>query len=141
MLERLQTMASDPVVAKVVLYAWDVPEGFERDLDAAPVDGVIMKSSTAIELVEALEAVHRGESVRMSDHALLPGAATLSEREREILALLGRGFTNRAIADELHLSVNTVKSHVVRVFAKLCVGNRTQAARVAIEHGLTPRRS
>jgi DNA-binding NarL/FixJ family response regulator len=100
-----------------------------------------MKSATGVELVEALEAVHRDEPAVTSEPAARPGETGLSMREREILALLGRGFTNRAIADELYLSVNTVKSHVAKVFAKLSVTNRTQAARVAIEHGLTPRRS
>lgn len=140
-LGRLQAMADDPAISKVVLYTWDVPEGFERDLGVAPLDAVILKHATGVELVEALEAVHRGEPVPVDEQALFPGAVTLSEREREILALLGRGFTNRAIADELYLSINTVKSHVAKVFAKLGVENRTQAARVAIEHGLTPRRS
>jgi DNA-binding NarL/FixJ family response regulator len=141
MIDRSQTMAADPAVAKVVLYTWDVPDEFAHDLDAAPVDAVIMKSATGVELVEALEAVHRDEPAVTSEPAVVPGTAGLSMREREILALLGRGFTNRAIADELYLSVNTVKSHVAKVFAKLAVTNRTQAARVAIEHGLTPRRS
>lgn len=47
-----------------------------------------------------------------------------------------RGLTNREIVDELYLSVNTVKSHVAKVFAKLGVGNRTQAAKFAIEPGV-----
>ena len=140
MLDRAQRMAADQSVDKVVLYTWDVPEDFERDLDSVPVDAVIMKSSSATELVEALEAVHRGVSVRPSEDERASSRATLSERERKILALLGSGLTNREIADELYLSVNTVKSHVAKVFAKLGVGNRTQAARFAIEQGLTPRR-
>jgi DNA-binding NarL/FixJ family response regulator len=139
-LERSQAMADDPAVGKVVLYTWDLPDGFEHDLASAPVDAVIMKSSTGVELVESLEAVHRDEPVRPSEQTLLGGATPLSEREREILALLGRGLANREIADELYLSVNTVKSHVAKVFTKLAVVNRTQAARVAIEHGLIPRR-
>lgn len=140
-LGRLRAMADDPAVGKVVLYTWDVPEGFERDLGSVPVDAVILKHhATGLELVEALEAVHRGEPVPIEDQAQSAGPAMLSEREREILALLGRGLTNRAIADELYLSINTVKSHVARVFDKLGVENRTQAARVAIEHGLIPRR-
>ncbi|HSM66545.1 MAG TPA: response regulator transcription factor [Ilumatobacteraceae bacterium] len=140
-LERTQTMAGDPSVGKVVLYTWDVPEEFARDLGSAPVDAVIMKSATGIELVEALEAVHRDEPTVTTKQELFPGSAALSMREREILALLGCGFSNREIAEELYLSVNTVKSHVAKLFAKLAVANRTQAARVAIEHGLTPRRS
>jgi DNA-binding NarL/FixJ family response regulator len=90
-------------------------------------------------LVEALERIHRGEPVATDGHDRFPGVPTLSEREREVLALLGNGLPNRAIADELYLSVDTVKTHVRKVFTKLGVVNRTQAALIANEHGLAPR--
>lgn len=70
--------------------------------------------------------MHRDEPVRTSEQAQVRGLAPLSEREREVLVLLGRVLTNREIADELYLSVNTIKSHVAKVFAKLAVANRSR---------------
>jgi DNA-binding NarL/FixJ family response regulator len=139
-LTRVDEMADDPDLGKVVLYTWDLPDAFASDIDRRAIDAVILKSTSGEQLVEALERIHRGESAVPAEHAPLPGVPTLSEREREVLALLGYGLSNRAIADELYLSVDTVKTHVRNVFAKLEVGNRTQAALIANEQGLTARR-
>ena len=136
-LTRVDSMARDPGLGKVVLYTWDLPDEFENDIGQRSIDAVILKSTTGEQLVDALERVHRGERIDPDEHAPLPGVATLSEREREVLALLGCGLSNQAIADELYLSVDTVKTHVRKVFAKLGVNNRTQAALLANEHGLT----
>jgi two-component system, NarL family, response regulator LiaR len=138
-LSRVDEMADDPSLGKVVLYTWDLPEGFVHDIDERAIDAVILKSTTGEQLVEALERIHRGEDVKPDEHDRFPGVPTLSEREREVLALLGHGLSNREIADELYLSVDTVKTHVRKVFTKLGVGNRTQAALIANEHGLAPR--
>jgi DNA-binding NarL/FixJ family response regulator len=136
-LTRVDSMARDPGLGKVVLYTWDLPDEFENDIGQRSIDAVILKSTTGEQLVDALERVHRGERIDPDEHAPLPGVATLSEREREVLALLGCGLSNQAIADELYLSVDTVKTHVRKVFAKLGVNNRTQAALLANVHGLT----
>ncbi len=139
-LSRVDAMANDPELGKVVLYTWDLPPEFESDIGERAIDAVILKSTNGEQLVDALERIHRGETVSPSADDPLPGVSTLSEREREVLALLGSGLSNRSIADELYLSVDTVKTHVRKVFAKLGVTNRTQAALIASEHGLTPRR-
>jgi len=60
----------------------------------------------------------------------------LSEREIDVLRLLARGFSNADIADRLHLSDGTVRNHVSSILAKLEVPDRTQAAIIAIKHGL-----
>jgi two-component system, NarL family, response regulator LiaR len=138
-LSRVDAMADDPSLGKVVLYTWDLPEAFVHDIDERAIDAVILKSTTGEQLVEALERIHRGEHVDPAERDRFPGVPTLSEREREVLALLGHGLSNRAIADELYLSVDTVKTHVRKVFSKLGVENRTQAALIANEHGLAPR--
>jgi DNA-binding NarL/FixJ family response regulator len=65
----------------------------------------------------------------------------LTPREREVLELVGRGFPNKRIAQELRLSEKTVKTHVGHVLAKLGVTDRTQAAVVAVRAGLVPPRS
>jgi NarL family two-component system response regulator LiaR len=58
-----------------------------------------------------------------------------------VLVLIGRGYPNKRIASELHLSEKTVKAHVGRVLAKLGVADRTQAAVLAVRAGLLPTRS
>jgi len=63
--------------------------------------------------------------------------AGLSERETEILCGVARGLSNRAIAQELWLSDQTVKFHLHNIYRKLEVANRTEAARYAFDHGLT----
>ena len=68
-----------------------------------------------------------------AQHALI---ASLTPREEEVLRLIARAQTNHQIAEQLHLSLNTVKKHVRRVMNKLKVSDRTQAAVVAIELGL-----
>ncbi|WP_223774473.1 response regulator transcription factor [Streptomyces sp. 135] len=62
---------------------------------------------------------------------------TLTDSERDVLALLGRGLTNQQIAEELHLSVTSVKAYVSRLLSRLDLDNRTQAAILAHELGLT----
>jgi len=73
------------------------------------------------------------EQRAQQEHPLL---ASLTPREKEVLRLIARGQTNQQIANNLHVSLNTVKSHVRRVMNKLNVSDRTQAAVLAIEMGL-----
>lgn len=135
-LSRIDHLAEDRDLNKVVLYTWDLPKDFARDVDMRSIDGVIMKSSTGAELVDALERVHHGEFVGSNVVNERDVGSTLTEREREVLALLSEGATNREVAAELYLSIDTVKTHVRKVFTKLGVGNRTQAAIVARDYGL-----
>jgi DNA-binding NarL/FixJ family response regulator len=60
----------------------------------------------------------------------------LSERERQVLALLGRGYANRRIAEICNLSLNTVRTHVQNVLVKLGVHSKLEAAAIAVRHGL-----
>ncbi len=140
-LSRVDAMAQDQSLGKVVLYTWDVPDAFANDIGERAIDAVILKSTSGEQLVDALERVQRGERVEPGENDMLRGVPTLTEREREVLALLGCGLSNRAIADELYLSVDTIKTHVRKLFAKLGVVNRTQAALAAKEHGLIAHRT
>ncbi len=88
-LARVDAMAKDASLGKVVLYTWDLPDEFASDIGRRAIDAVILKSTSGEQLVEALERVHRNEPVEPGEHDLLPGVPTLSEREREVLALLG----------------------------------------------------
>ncbi len=142
-LERVKEMLADGDIGKVVLYSWDVPTAFLDDIAALRIDGVIMKSETGERLVEALERVHRNEPVGLDPAGDKLSSTALTEREREVLALIARGSSNSEIARELYLSVDTVKTHVRNLFRKLDVPNRTRAALAADQFGLAapPERS
>ena len=83
-----------------------------------------------------------GERVGLeAEHSTRPAlrVVDLSDRESEVLALIAKGLTNAQIAEELYLSIETVKTYVKRLYAKLDVHNRAQAAVAASSHRLTPR--
>jgi DNA-binding NarL/FixJ family response regulator len=69
-------------------------------------------------------------ATRLESRAEASPLASLSEREREFLALVARGLTNAQIADQLSVSEHTVKFHLQNIFQKLGVANRTEAARL-----------
>ena len=117
------------------------PDLVRESLGAGAV-GFISKTVNARQLADALLAVADGHRVvltppqhRHRDTSLRwPGRARdLSGRDSELLVLLRQGYTNREIARRLYLSENTVKTHLRRLFAKLGVSNRTQAAMMATE--------
>ncbi len=74
----------------------------------------------------------RPEGLPLDDRAL----AVLTEREREVLALVGRGLSNQEIAERLYMSPATAKTHVVRAMSKLHAGDRAQLVVIAYETGL-----
>ncbi|MEZ5295420.1 MAG: response regulator transcription factor [Ilumatobacteraceae bacterium] len=108
--------------------------------------GFVTKDRTVDELVAAIQAVADGEALisplmlnrvlrqlrRRDDR---PGA-DLSAREREVLALVCEGMSNPAIAERLHVSHNTVRSHVQNILSKLQVHSKLEAAAVATRDGL-----
>jgi len=135
-LQRVRLMARDRSIGKVVLYTWDAPPAFRDDIMQSSIDGVILKAVTGEALVESLERIHAGESLGLDGFSESPVSAALSEREQEVLALIALGMSNRQIAHELYLSVDTIKTHVRSVFGKLGVANRTQAALAAGDVGV-----
>jgi DNA-binding NarL/FixJ family response regulator len=114
----------------------------------AGASGYLLKDVQPQELVEAIRTVHGGgtllhptvveELVRevSRDDARQPAANPLTEREREVLALIARGRANKAIAFELGVAEKTVKTHVSNILAKLNLTDRTQAALYAVREGL-----
>jgi DNA-binding NarL/FixJ family response regulator len=107
--------------------------------------GYLLKNAEPQELARAVRAAHAGEAL-LDPHvaARLVDALAgekepldrLTPRERQVLQLIGRGFSNKRIAQELRLSEKTVKTHVGHVLAKLGVADRTQAAVFVVRAGL-----
>lgn len=140
-LSRATELLRDGHVRHVVLYTWDASADFLSNAEKAGISGVVLKSSTAERLVQALERIAAGEHIGLNHVTRSPRSEQndeLSTREREVLALLALGYTNRQIATELYLSVDTVKSHMRRLYTKLGVTNRTQAALRADRYQLRP---
>lgn len=140
-LARASAMVRDGFVDHVLLYTWDATADFLAQADAAGVAGVILKSVGGERLVQAIERTVSGERLGMQHVTRSPRSEQtdeLSNREREVLALLALGYSNRQIAHELYLSVDTVKSHMRRLYTKLQVNNRTQAALRAEQFHLRP---
>jgi NarL family two-component system response regulator LiaR len=109
--------------------------------------GYLLKNTEPREVARAVRAAHAGEALldpvvaaRLVETLAASGAEEpldrLTPREREVLVLIGRGLPNKRIARELEVSEKTVKTHVGHVLAKLGVGDRTQAAVVAVRAGL-----
>jgi len=114
--------------------------------------GYLLKNTEPQELARAVRAAHAGEALldpvvaaRLVETLAAEDGQEpldrLTPREREVLVLIGLGFSNKRIANELDLSEKTVKTHVGHVLAKLGVTDRTQAAVVAVRAGIVGPRS
>jgi DNA-binding NarL/FixJ family response regulator len=101
---------------------------------AAGAAGFVSKDWPSSDIVQAVRKVAWGDTVFAPQRE--PAAAGLSEREREVLNLMGSGATNREIAGSLHLSPHTVKEHTSALYRKLDVRNRTEAVQRAQRLGL-----
>jgi NarL family two-component system response regulator LiaR len=142
-IERIR--ARDPDAKVIVLTSF---AGEDQVLPAirAGATGYLLKDVEPAELERAIRAAHRGEALldpgvaaRLLREVAEPRAADrLTPREREVLALLGRGRSNREIARELVVAEKTVKTHVSNLLAKLGLADRTQAALYAVREGLVP---
>ncbi len=114
----------------------------------AGADGYLLKDADPSELEQAIRAVYRGDPLLAPEAAAavmaavsgrtpdLPELDRLTPREREVLAGLGRGLSNRGLAEELFISEKTVKTHVSSILMKLGLTDRVQAALFAVRVGL-----
>jgi two-component system response regulator DevR len=136
-----------PELACLMLTSFDDEEAL-LDSIMAGASGYVLKQIQGSDLVSAVRTVARGQSLldpsataklmaRLRqgrepepEPDALPG---LTEREREILALIGEGLTNRQIGQRLYLAEKTVKNHISRLLAKLGVERRIQAAVIATQ--------
>ncbi|RAS59784.1 LuxR family two component transcriptional regulator [Lentzea atacamensis] len=121
---------------------------YDTDRDVLPAikagaTGYLLKDTPRDDLQRAIRATYAGEAVlspavatRLLGQVREPASEPLSARELEVLALVARGSTNRAVAAALFISEATVKTHLLHVYAKLGVSDRAAAVAVAYERGL-----
>ena len=141
-IDRIKVLADDPMSGTVVVFSFSTAPELVTASIGAGAGGFVSKTVNARQLADAIVTVAVGHRVvltpaphRHRDGDLgWPGRGRdLSARDSELLVLLRQGYTNREIAERLYLSENTVKTHLRRLFTKLGVSNRTQAAMVATE--------
>ena len=134
-------LAATPTVRVVVLTTYETDADILRAVEAGAT-GYLLKDTPRDDLVAAVRAVAGGETVLAPSVArrLVAGvrnaAERLTARELEVLAAVARGGSNAQIGVELFISEATVKTHLLRVFAKLGVDDRTRAVTVALERGI-----
>ncbi|MGI9148784.1 MAG: response regulator [Chloroflexota bacterium] len=146
-----------PTIQVLVLTTFDDDDLVFQSL-AAGASGYLLKDVGSDALADAVRAASRGESplqpsvarkvLQKLRHEVGPRPAIrtagdwrepLTNRELDVLALLGTGATNREIAEQLGLTEGTVKNYISGVLAKTGVRDRTQAALLSVRHGLTQR--
>ena len=134
--------AENDDVQVLVLTTYDTDADISRAVEAGAT-GYLLKDARREELFRAVRLAAHGESVlspgvakRVLGRMRAPAEEALSSREIDVLGAVARGLSNRAIARSLHISEATVKTHLVHVFAKLGVDDRTAAVTVALERGI-----
>ncbi|WP_433065219.1 response regulator [Dactylosporangium sp. CS-033363] len=139
--------AAVPATRILMITTFDLDEYAFGSLRAG-ADGFLVKDAPAAEMLVAIRGVLRGDTIlapsvtrRLLDRHVAdppPDArlSRLTEREREVLGLVGRGLSNTEIADRLFLGETTVKTHVRRILGKLQVRDRIGAVVLAHEHRL-----
>ena len=137
-----QIRARFPQTYVLVLTTYDSDASILRAIEAGAT-GYLLKDTPRDELFRAIRAAARGESplapavaARLMGRMRAPADASLSEREIEVLALVARGASNKEIGRALHISEATVKSHLIHIFGKLGVADRTAAVAEAARRGL-----
>ncbi len=131
-----------PGTRVVVLTTYDTDADILRAVEAG-ASGYLLKDCSQAELTSAIRAASRGETVltpsvaaRLVSRMRGPQPESLSPREVQVLGLVAVGRTNAEIGRALHITEATVKTHLLRAFAKLDVSDRTAAVTVARERGL-----
>ncbi|MFO7251305.1 MAG: response regulator transcription factor [Actinomycetes bacterium] len=137
-------LAERPEAKVVVLTTYETDQDIVPAVEAGAT-GYLLKDTSREDLIAAVAAARRGETVlspsvatRLVSRMRAPAQETLTPRETEVLALVARGLTNAEIGRALFISETTVKTHLIRVFGKLGVSDRTAAVTTALERGLLP---
>lgn len=148
-LEVIRKLRSLGVPSKVVVLTMHDEEQYLLQVLRAGGAGYVLKAAADTALMEAIRTVHRGEAYlypaatarlledyrdRRDDGG--DGFDSLSEREREVLALTAAGYTNQEIADQLIISAKTVDTYRSRIMEKLHLHHRSELVKLALRHGL-----
>jgi DNA-binding NarL/FixJ family response regulator len=133
-----------PGTRVIVLTTYDTDADIVRAVEAGAT-GYLLKDTPRAELASALRAAARGETVlappvaaRLVTRMRRPNVDALTPRETEVLRLVARGLTNAQIGQTLFIGEATVKTHLLKIFSKLGVDDRTRAVTVAMERGILP---
>lgn len=144
-----QIRARFPEMKILVLTTYDDDE-WVFDAIRAGASGYLLKDTPRQKIIEAIRGTMEGKSFvdpaiagklmnQVASNQKQPTSLLvekLTERELDVLRLIAKGFNNSDIAGQLHLSEGTVRNHVSAILEKLSVSDRTQAAVIAIQHGL-----
>ncbi|MBL8929871.1 MAG: response regulator transcription factor [Kineosporiaceae bacterium] len=135
-------VAGHPRSKVLVLTTYDTDADIVRAVEAGAT-GYLLKDTPRRELVDAVRAAARGETVlappvaaRLVSRMRSGAAGLLTEREVQVLAAVADGLSNAEIGRRLHIGEATVMTHLLRVFTKLDVDDRTRAVTVAMERGI-----
>jgi DNA-binding NarL/FixJ family response regulator len=131
-----------PDINILVLTTYDTDADIVRAVEAGAT-GYLLKDAPREELFRAVRGTAKGETVlapvvaarlmgKVRDH----GDQALSAREIDVLLLVARGASNQDVAEKLHVSTATVKSHLIQIYQKMGVSDRTAAVTTAIERGI-----
>ena len=136
----LRARENPPMV--VILTTYDTDADILRAVEAGAT-GYLLKDAPRAELAEAVRAAARGQTVlsppvaaKLVSRMRGADATALTSREIDVLGLVARGLTNGQVGRALLIAEATVKTHLLRVFAKLGVDDRTAAVTTAISHGI-----
>ena len=134
-----QIRAQQPEARIIVLTTYDTDADIMPTLKAGAI-GYLLKDAPPEALFDAIQSAARGEvtyaptvAAKITRHLINTPKQTLSSREVEVMELASQGNSNKAIANKLHITEATVKSHFVHIFTKLGVDDRTEAVTVALK--------
>jgi len=152
-LEVLRELSKAGVRARVIMLTADIESSQIIEALQSGAHGIVLKHSSLDLLLKSIRCVREGQywvgQESVSDlinalrHMTPPTGASaaspdfgLTSREKQVIALIGAGYTNKDLAQELGISEHTVKHHLTNIFDKLGVSNRLELVLYAIDHGL-----
>lgn len=146
-IEATQKILKEWPEAKIIILTSFIDDEKVYPAMEAGASGYLLKTSSASEIAEAIRSTYKGDSVfdgevteKMMDRENKVEEWVLHDdltnREKEVLQLIAQGYANQEIADELFITLKTVKTHVSNILSKLEVEDRTQAAIYAFRHDI-----
>lgn len=133
-----------PDIKILMLSGYDT-EQYARALFAVGVHGYLLKTASGPELIEGVRAICRGETVlsaviaekitRQEKRGGIAATDRLTERECDVLGLVGRGWSNKEVATQMNLGVRTIETHVSNAMAKLRARSRIEVVNIAVQRG------